>query len=233
MGYKVVGTQNVTYRVNSKEEQDNAKKAAQKKSAPASSAQKKPDALINAMLAGVRPNEAPKNGINRTASAPAPQNTPVQDIQTLAGTGIEGMGRLNTAIAKKQDAAQVNKLREDNSRYQQMLKTGKKLDGTALTQKERETFSKIISRNQQMMGDCPDLYKSAGRENKAAADEFYHTADKLSESAAQDVAEAKQGLGRIGQLAVDVGVAGTQMAGDIALGAMTAAVLCPPCSCAP
>lgn len=222
MGYKVVGTQNVTYRVNSKEEQDNAKKAAQKKSAPASSAQKKPDALINAMLAGVRPNEAPKNGINRTAKAlsGAAKYTGA-GYTNLGGTGIEGMGRLNTAIAKKQDAAQVNKLREDNSRYQQMLKTGKKLDGTALTQKERETFSKIISRNQQMMGIVQTYTKAQEERTKAAADEFYHTADKLSESAAQDVAEAKQGLGRIGQLAVDVGVAGTQMAGDIALGAMT------------
>ena len=46
------------------------------------------------------------------------------------GSLIEGLGHLNTAIASKQDTAEINKLQQDNARYQQMLDTGRKLDGT-------------------------------------------------------------------------------------------------------
>lgn len=56
-----------------------------------------------------------------------------------------------------------------------------------------------------------------GGEAERAAGNIYKAADQLSDSGAMDIREAKRGLGGLGQIAVDVGVAGTQMAEDIAL----------------
>lgn len=48
-----------------------------------------------------------------------------------------------------------------------------------------------------------------------ATQEAYKAVDTLQESAQKDIATAKQGLGKVGQFVVDVGVGGTQLAGDI------------------
>lgn len=53
-----------------------------------------------------------------------------------------------------------------------------------------------------------------------ATQEAYKAADTLQESAQKDIATAKQGLGKVGQFAVDAGVAGAQMAGDVLAGAL-------------
>lgn len=45
----------------------------------------------------------------------------------------------------------------------------------------------------------------------------YEKADKLSAMSEKNVAEAKEGLGKVGQALVDIGVVGTQMLGDAAL----------------
>lgn len=45
----------------------------------------------------------------------------------------------------------------------------------------------------------------------------YKEADKLSAMSEKNVAEAKEGLGKVGQALVDIGVVGTQMLGDAAL----------------
>ena len=73
----------------------------------------------------------------------------------LGGSLIEGLGHLNTSIASKQDAAQISELRKANAQYQQMLDSGKKLDGTPLTEQERQSFANIISRNEWMIGEIP------------------------------------------------------------------------------
>lgn len=59
------------------------------------------------------------------------------------------------------------------------------------------------------------------KESDERAKEIQASADRLKESSEKDVEKAKQGLGGVGQFAVDLGVAGAQMAGDIALGAAT------------
>ena len=53
-----------------------------------------------------------------------------------------------------------------------------------------------------------------------ATQEAYKAVDTLQESAQKDIATAKQGLGKVGQFAVDAGVAGAQMAGDVLAGAL-------------
>ncbi len=58
------------------------------------------------------------------------------------------------------------------------------------------------------------------KESETKAKEIQTAADKLKESSAADAERAKQGLGGVGRFAVDLGVAGAQMAGDIALGAL-------------
>lgn len=45
----------------------------------------------------------------------------------------------------------------------------------------------------------------------------YEKADKLSAMSEKNVAEAKEGLGKVGQALVDIGVVGTQMLGDAVL----------------
>ena len=58
-------------------------------------------------------------------------------------------------------------------------------------------------------------------ETETAGQSMQQTAKKLSTSAQQDIQEAKQGLGKVGSFLVDTGVAGAQMLGDIAVGAVT------------
>lgn len=52
---------------------------------------------------------------------------------------------------------------------------------------------------------------------KGATTETAKVADDISASAQESISKAKEGLGTIGQLLVDAGVAGTQMAGDAAM----------------
>ena len=58
-------------------------------------------------------------------------------------------------------------------------------------------------------------------ETETAGQSMQQTAKKLSTSAQQDIQEAKQGLGKVGSFLVDTGVAGAQMLGDVAVGALT------------
>ena len=143
------------------------------------------------------------------------------DYTNLGGSLIEGLRHLNTSIASKQDAAQISKLRQDNARYQQMLDSGKKLDGTPVTAQERQTFANIIARNQRMIGEIPAATQAQEQRTMETARKFYDAADKLEASAQTDIAQAKEGLGDLGQFAVDVGVAGTQLAGDIGFSLLT------------
>ena len=143
------------------------------------------------------------------------------DYTNLGGSLIEGLGHLNTSIASKQDAAQISELRKANAQYQQMLDSGKKLDGTPLTEQERQSFANIISRNEWMIGEIPAATQAQEQRTMETAQKFYDAADKLDESAQADIAQAKEGLGDLGQFAVDVGVAGTQLAGDIGFSLLT------------
>lgn len=58
-------------------------------------------------------------------------------------------------------------------------------------------------------------------ETETAGQSMQQTAKKLSASAQQDIQEAKQGLGKVRSFLVDTGVAGAQMLGDVAVGALT------------
>ena len=64
-------------------------------------------------------------------------------------------------------------------------------------------------------------YSEAERSGENTGKAVYAAADKLAESGVKDIERAKKGLGGVGRLAVDVGVAGAQMGADAALGALT------------
>lgn len=66
-----------------------------------------------------------------------------------------------------------------------------------------------------------DLYQTAVRSGEKTAESVYGVADLVTDSGAEDINKAKSGLGKVGRLAVDVGVAGAQMGADAALGALT------------
>lgn len=54
---------------------------------------------------------------------------------------------------------------------------------------------------------------------RGAGDEYFRKADEMKKRSEQQQKEAKEGLGGFGQFAVDLGIAGAQFAGDIALNA--------------
>ena len=141
-----------------------------------------------------------------------------------ANTGgmiVEGLGRLNTAIEDNRNQGETRKLREDNARYQAMLDSGKDLQGKPLTAEQRKIFQFIIRRNEKAIRRLPEDTKAQEVRTLETAGKAYAAADRLAESSARDVEEAKEGLGTLGQFAVDVGVAGAQMAGDLAPALLT------------
>ena len=54
---------------------------------------------------------------------------------------------------------------------------------------------------------------------RGVGDEYFRKADEMKKRSEQQQKEAKEGLGGFGQFAVDLGIAGAQFAGDIALNA--------------
>ena len=60
--------------------------------------------------------------------------------------------------------------------------------------------------------------EKAQRLRENIKDPLYATADRLTEQSAAYTEKAKEGLGKVGQFAVDLGVTGTQLLGDMALG---------------
>ena len=60
--------------------------------------------------------------------------------------------------------------------------------------------------------------EKAQRIRENIKDPLYATADKLQEQSAAYTEKAKEGLGKVGQFAVDLGITGTQLLGDMALG---------------
>lgn len=84
------------------------------------------------------------------------------------------------------------------------------------TESERETARTVITNLEARKAAYRQAY-GVGGEVERTAGAIYKTADRLADSGAKDINKAKSGLGKVGQLAVDAGVAGTQMAEDIAL----------------
>ena len=82
----------------------------------------------------------------------------------------------------------------------------------------------IFLRQAQKVQESLDMALRNMEQTKTAGQSYQQTADKIAAASAKDIAEAKQGLGTVGQFLVDVGSAGTQLAGDILAGAILSPV---------
>ena len=137
------------------------------------------------------------------------------------GVLAEGAGKLNTMIANNNAAGEQMGAIQAIKDYNTMLRNGKWADGKALTAADRQKIQTYIAANQRKIDAHRGYTQAVEKSDKAVADKAYRKADQLAESASKDISKAKQGLGKAGQFAVDVGVAGVQMGGDMALGALT------------
>lgn len=116
--------------------------------------------------------------------------------QGQGGTAMSPVYRAQAETLDQQIAALEATLSDPSMTAQDIADTK---EAIAIARSEREKYGKIIE---------------SGERAAAGA---YDIADRLADSGAKDINKAKSGLGKVGQLAVDAGVAGAQMGMDIAL----------------
>lgn len=139
----------------------------------------------------------------------------------LGGVLAEGAGKLNTRIANQNAGESLQSDHDAVKRYEKMLRDVKWTNGKAMTAADVKQVQSYLAAAKRRIAAHEGYTKAVEQSDKAVADKAYQKADRLSQSSAADVAQAKEGLGPVGQFAVDVGVAGAQMAGDMAVGALT------------
>ena len=115
----------------------------------------------------------------------------------------------------------ANQEEENAAHYREMLERGTLDDGTPITASMRQQLEMLASRADSRSTGYRDAAVKQHTPIARATQSVYDTADRLAAQSAQNIAEAKEGLGSVGQFAVDVGVAGTQLAGDALLAALT------------
>ena len=138
----------------------------------------------------------------------------------LGGVLAEGAGHLNTRIANQNAGDSLQSDRDAVKRYEKMLRDVKWANGKAMTAADVKQVQNYLSAAKRRIEAHEGYTKAVEQSDKAVADKAYQKADRLSQSSAADVAQAKKGLGPVGQFAVDLGVQGVQMAGDVAASAV-------------
>ena len=138
----------------------------------------------------------------------------------LGGVLAEGAGYLNTRIANQNAGESLQSDHDAVKRYEKMLRDVKWANGKAMTAADVKQVQGYLASAKRRIAAHEGYTKAVERSDKAVADKAYQKADRLSQSSAADVAQAKEGLGPVGQFAVDLGVQGVQMAGDIAASAV-------------
>ena len=138
---------------------------------------------------------------------------------STGGTSLDLLRSYDTAGSSY--TRRANQEEENAAHYREMLERGTLDDGTPITASMRKQLETLAARAEQRSG----IYRQGAEAQHApiarATQSVYDTADRLAAQSAQNIAEAKEGLGSVGQFAVDVGVAGTQLAGDALLAALT------------
>lgn len=138
----------------------------------------------------------------------------------LGGVLAEGAGYLNTRIATQNAGDSLQSDHDAVKRYEKMLRDVKWANGKAMTAADVKQVQGYLSAAKRRIAAHEGYTKAVEQSDKAVADKAYQKADRLSQSSAADVARAKKGLGPVGQFAVDLGVQGVQMAGDVAASAV-------------
>lgn len=138
----------------------------------------------------------------------------------LGGVLAEGAGKLNTRIANQNAGDSLQSDHDAVKRYEKMLRDVKWANGKAMTAADVKQVQSYLAAAKRRIAAHEGYTKAVEQSDKAVADKAYQKADRLSQSSAADVAQAKKGLGPVGQFAVDLGVQGVQMAGDVAASAV-------------
>lgn len=138
----------------------------------------------------------------------------------LGGVLAEGAGYLNTRIANQNAGESLQSDHDAVKRYEKMLRDVKWANGKPMTAADVKQVQGYLASAKRRIAAHEGYTKAVERSDKAVADKAYQKADRLSQSSAADVAQAKEGLGPVGQFAVDLGVQGVQMAGDVAASAV-------------
>ena len=129
----------------------------------------------------------------------------------FVGLLLDSARNLNTAAQEQQEKIRV--AQENIARYTEMMKQ----PGADTAQLQR-----WIASNERTIKEAQSTLDTWNKPTDKAVSGLYGTADKLAETSEKEIASAKEGLGTAGQLAVDVGVAGLQMAGDALAGGLPA-----------
>lgn len=133
------------------------------------------------------------------------------DIVGAAASGIVGStaNAIGTAINAYNDP-DSNRRRAESLR--KVLETGYTTDGKTITPTMRYKIAQQIA----------DLNADANRWERedSAHNQLYGFADNVAKDTEKFTSSAKEGLGKVGQFAVDAGIAGTQLATDIAASAL-------------
>ena len=130
----------------------------------------------------------------------------------FAGLMMDSLRNLNTAALEQKEKVKVA---QDNiARYTEMMKTA--------TGAEKEQLQKWIASNQRTINAAQSTLDTWNKPTDHLVQSIYQIADKAADDSERAVTSAKQGLGKVGQLAVDVGVAGLQMGGDALAGGLPA-----------
>lgn len=122
-----------------------------------------------------------------------------------------GMKQVGVGLQQREEAEKEIALWDQDIKAQRDV-----LADPSSTASERDTARNVITALEAKKAAYLQAYGEGGEVERTAGN-IYKAADRLADSGAKDINKAKSGLGKVGQIAVDVGVSGTQMAGDIAL----------------
>lgn len=149
-------------------------------------------------------------------------------VDALIGAIKNTIGSVGSALSTSVQSGQSNLMREEELKYERDKQTYAKMladnmvtpgkwDQRVLDAKKKdiETTGRMLEVGKQSVAQS-GLVQGANKVRESSSN--------LMASGAKDIAQAKEGLGGVGQFVVDAGVAGTQLAGDMLVGAMTGGV---------
>ena len=136
-----------------------------------------------------------------------------------AGTALDALRQAD--INASQENQRARQELENARRYREMVSAGRFADGRTMEDGDRERLLRLAELAEQRAGVYTESAAAQHEPLSQAVQRIQGGADRLSASSQEDIATAKEGLGRAEQFAVDVGVAGTQLLGDILAGSVT------------
>ncbi|WP_243208456.1 hypothetical protein [Oscillibacter hominis] len=136
----------------------------------------------------------------------------------LVSTGAQNLGfaqAVGNQARKEYTAADIKEWQQNIQDWTRAR--DRQMAAGELSQEEIDEYGRLIG---QARRNIAIAQKALGA-NEQAADALYAAADTLNQKGMRQIETAKQGMGGGGRLLVDVGSAGIQMTGDIALGKLT------------